>query len=809
MRPPALLALLVLSCGDNTPPPDRGACPVDPALPESWRLDGDGIGIEIRRAPYAIAVRDARGDVALESLGGGAGDGYAALGWTAGTVAYQADFAPGYTLVSPRLEPWRDDLEVASVEIAGAAIRARLARTGDRDAPCVIVSHTLRRSALRVEARVDGVGPRAWAVGFASPADEGFLGLGERFNRTDQRGVDVYHWTEEGGLGEGEGEEPNRGNPFPHGEAMTYYPVPFFVSTRGYGFWLDTTWRSEMNLATARPDAWRAWHLGPTLAYEVYLPRPADERPWPYHLIDAFTERTGRPLRPPTWAFGPRRRIDRGDRQGEVSELEAMRDLDLAITAVDDAEHFYPAGTHLGIEPALRAWIAEAQRLGYRVNAYYNSMLARRADSALAAFTAQAAADGRFLLGPGGAIPDVWVLTGHRVEELYVVDFTDPATTAWYQDTFAWARDLGYAGWMYDFGEYVQAEVVAASGMSGEELHNLYPVLYARAALDALDGDWFTFMRSGYTGSSAFAPMVWSGDPAASFESADGLPSMPRAAINLGISGAPHWAGDIGGYHCLADGVEVADEELLVRWIQQGSMTSGMQDQDACVGGDQVRKASIWSSPLAQETWRRYARLHTRLAPYLEGLAVVASATGAPVVRHLFLEHPDRPDLRAVDDAYYLGPALLVAPVVVRGDRSKRIALAAGTYLDWDSRALVAGHREATLDAPLEHLPLLLREGHLVPLLDPSIDTLADENHPDVVGPGDVADVYDVVGLVTAAAPVARFRLADGTELRVTRGAGESRVQVSSEPGQTVSAGGMTLENGSTRRVRWDIAVAP
>ena len=72
---------------------------------------------------------------------------------------------------------------------------------------------------------------------------------------------------------------------------MTYYPVPFFLSTAGYGFWLDSTWRNQFDLASRRADAWRAWHIGPTLAFEIYVPTPGDARPWPLQVIDQFTAR--------------------------------------------------------------------------------------------------------------------------------------------------------------------------------------------------------------------------------------------------------------------------------------------------------------------------------------------------------------------------------------------------------------------------------------------------------------------------------------------------------------------------------------
>jgi len=837
---PFLAALLALSaCGGGS-----DHCPVQDNLPDSWQLTATGITVDVTRAPFGFTVRDGAGNPVLTSASGGDGSGYAAAAWTSGTAGYDDFFSPGYTVFYPTLDPWHDDLAVTGALQDGPRLSLTLASPAGGDDPCVDLVLDARTGALRVTAAVQGdqVTPRAWSAGFAAAADDGWLGFGERFNRTDQRGVPVFSWSEEGGIGSGEGFTADAGNPYPSGQAMTYYPVPFTIGTAGYGFWVDTTYRSQFELATERDDAWRVWHVAPTLAYEVYVPTPTDPRPWPYQVIDAFTATTGRPMMPPTWSMGPRRRIGIGDQVDGVPEIQKMRDLDLAITSVDDAVHFYPSASHLGRESQLAAWVASAEALGYRVNGYYNSFVNNDPESPIASWAAEGVANGYFVRLGDGTYPDLWILTGGDLPHLYLVDFTNPDATAWYQSSFAWATDLGYAGWMYDFAEYLPPDAVGADGTPGEALHNLYPVLYARAVHDAMEagdqaGDWLAFMRSGYTGSSALVPAAWSGDPAASFEDADGLPSVVRAGINLGISGVPNWGSDIGGFHCIKDGYQAADEELLARWIEYGALSPVMQDQDACVGSDSSLKASIWNAPEAMAAWDRYARLHTRLEPYLHALLEEAHASGAPVMRHLFLEHPDRADLRGVDDAYYFGPALLVAPVVTRGATSRTLDLPAGTYLDWQAQTVVAGGSEVTLDAPLGVLPLLLRAGYLVPMLDPTIDTLADESVVDVIGPGDVADVYDVVGLLvdgqTAAAPAYsddtltaaldgavaapaltlaasedELSTCDGCYLLDTLTGGLQRLRVSSTAA-SITAGGMTLTHTGSRRIRWDLYVAP
>src|SRR5262249_61464315 len=206
------------------------------------------------------------------------------------------------------------------------------------------------------------------------------------------------------------------------------------------------------------------------------------------------------------------------------------------------------------------------------------------------------------------------------------------------------------------------------------------------------------------------------------------------------------------------------------------------------------------------------------------GRGVEAHATGARMMRHVFLEHRDRADWADVDDAFYLGPALLAAPVVKRGARTRDVELPPGLWLDWRDAKLLQGGAKVTLDAPLAKLPLLLRDGQLVPLLDASMEPLFDAS--DVVGPSAVADVYDVVGLVSqraafgsqlavvrsgAFAPPAGFEAVDDPSAcaRCYRvddlGGGLLRLRLTTSGADDVVAGGITLTQHARPRTRWDL----
>ncbi len=792
--------LLLAACAHDSRPVD---------LPAEVTLSGDGVTVTIGTAPFGLAVTDTGGEVLRTSPD--------SLVFAPVREEWTVLGSPGWFGLETKGETWEGVGALVSVDTSPTS--ATLVYEAAE------VTVTLDGRAVRVEAVSADPDATYGALAFESPTDEQFLGLGERFTRTGFRGATLYSWCEEGGVGAGEGSDTLG----PNGESMTYYPVPWLLSTGGYGFWLDTTYRSTFDLADTSADTWRVSAAEPRVAFEVYV----DDDP--YALIDAFTARTGRPALPAPWVFGPRRRIGSGSMVDGVREIEAMRDHDLAITAADDAVHFLPHLSHVGNEEWLASWTTDLHDLGYKAIGYYNGLVSVD-DERAAALYEEGKANGYFLLGPDGEPSTVWLISGDG-QDVAQVDFTSPDAVAWYQGLLEWALDLGYDGWMYDFGEYVQPDDLAWNGMDGRELHNLLPVLYQQAAFEKMEaerpGDYLYFARSGYTGSQAVTPVTWSGDPAASFETTDGLPSMVRASVNLGVSGVPFWGGDIGGFHCIMDGTP--EPELITRWIQQGSMSPVMMDQDACTGGDD--KPSLWDDADTYAAWSTYARLHTRLFPYLWSLAQDAVATGAPLVRHVYLEERD-PAYAAEDTTHFLGPALFVAPVLERGATSRTVRFPAGAaYLDWDDATVHSGTE--TVDAPLSKLPLYLRRGHLVPLLRDDVDTLATESHPDVVGPSDVADSLDVraflgagdTASITLAAsnvhpaagelaasytgdPVdtAALREVDdvstcdaGTDTCFTR-ISDTRLHVSAIG--PLDLGGLTL-TAPALRVRWDVVLVP
>ncbi|MFF5289340.1 TIM-barrel domain-containing protein [Paractinoplanes globisporus] len=94
-----------------------------------------------------------------------------------------------------------------------------------------------------------------------------------------------------------------------------------------------------------------------------------------------------------------------------------------------------------------------------------------------------------------------------------------------------------------------------------------------------------------------------------------------------------------------------------------------------------------------------------------------ASATGVPPMRPLFLEFPDDPAAWAVEDQFLLGPDILVAPVTELGARQRRVYLPAGAeWTDSETGRRYPGGAHVVIDAPLDRIPLLVRDDARLPL---------------------------------------------------------------------------------------------
>ncbi len=748
----AVLAVVAPACGAD-----------DPAPPVALR--GDGPRVEVSLAPFQIRVLDPHGKELLRTLTGGGADPYGAPAATRDDGPDATKIIPGWDGYFPAERAWSHGTNARVV----AKTESTAAFELDASPGTIAIDVAIEGAKVRIKMTATATGD-AWnksTMSFRLAEDTHFFGLGERWASVDHRGLSLYSWAEEGGTGGGENAPAGDQNPFPNGPSMTYFPVPFFHSSDGLAVHLDTTYRTETHFGSERPDAGR--DAARTTSFETVLYVSDD----PLASLDAFTRDTGRPVQPSWWTFGPRRRLGGGDMIDGVPEYVKLRQAHVPVTTIDDATHFLPSDTEIGREDELRQWTSAAHAWGYKVVAYNNPYVSMTRPAA-AGDLAEGTSAGLFARGADGAVaPTSFISGGGTPQDVATIDLTNPSAVAWFQTLLRRTLAVGYDGWMHDFGEYVRRPWTFADGRKGDEVHNAFPVLSAKAAYELASkerpGDFFFFVRSGYTGTQQWTPGVWSGDPEATFDNTQGLPAMVRGGMNLGMVGVPYWGSDGSGYKCLTDFPR--DKDIYLRWTEFTAVSPIMEEENHC--GTPLGPKEKWKLWNDDETIRVYsdmARLHTRLLPYFQALALEASRTGAPIMRHPFLYHPHDPEAWKVESAYYLGPSLWAAPVVERARATKDTWLPPGKWVDFTDHTVYEGGAHVTLPAPLDTLPLLVKDGGIVPLLDASIETLAPTTQPGIVTLEQVRDRLDVIAVLSSGRE-AEILLADGTVLKARRGA--------------------------------------
>ena len=744
-----LAALLLCACAQRTA--------LDLSSPQA--------SVHVQLSPFALELRGADGKPRLTTLGGGgasAADPYGGPASAIDAPRYQQQILSGWDGYQEGVSAWTHATAATVTRTGGRSASLHLSGGGESSDLEIAIDG----AAVHLTLVTRAIDHNKLSLAFALPDDEQFFGLGERFTRVNHRGLSLYNWAEEGGLGAGEATPAGPKNPYPNGPSMTYFPVPFLLSSRGYGLRLHGSERSEFHLGSERTGAFRVAIAAATLELTVWL---HDD---PLASLDDFTAAVGRPPIPAPWAFGPHREVGLGDQIGGVDEWRLLRQRHVPTTMLDDNVHFLPARSEAGREGALTAWTTATHAAGYKVLGYYTPYVSLSLASA-AGDLAEGTLRGVFVRDAAGGTLRVFFSSGSP-QDLATIDLTNPDGVIFFQALLSRALGLGYDGWMHDFGEYLPHDARMHDGRSGAQVHNEFPLLSVQAAAALLDrerpNDAVFFARSGWAGSGGVAPMIWSGDPEASFDPVQGLPANLRAGLNLSMSGAPYWGSDVGGYKCLAS--DPNDKEMYLRWAALGAVSPLMLNDTACAAiGSRKQKWSLWSDEETIATYAAHARLHTRLQPYFLALAALAHATGRPLLVHPFLLFPARPEAWAVEDAFFLGAALYAAPVVARGDRSKIVWLPPGRYVDLRDDSLHEGDQTVVLPAPLGELPLLLVAGQLLPLLDASVETLAPATDPNVVTAAQVADRLDVRAAL-APGQAATLTLLDGTVLRAERRSG-------------------------------------
>ncbi|MDD2442843.1 MAG: glycoside hydrolase family 31 protein, partial [Eubacteriales bacterium] len=194
----------------------------------------------------------------------------------------------------------------------------------------------------------------------------------------------------------------------------------------------------------------------------------------------------------------------------------------------------------------------------------------------------------------------------------------------------------------------------------------------------------------------------WGGDCACSW---DGLAGSIRGGLHIGLSGFAFWSCDVPGFHSLPEFMNQRPDDLLyLRWTQAAIFMSHLRYH-----GTSAREP--YAYPAVAPLVRSWLKLRYALIPYLLDQSEKAVASGFPLMRALILHHADDPVCWTVDDAFYCGESLLVAPLLNAAGR-RRVYLPAGQWVDfWSGEILDGGRFLPEQTWPLHQIPVYARLG--------------------------------------------------------------------------------------------------
>ena len=256
---------------------------------------------------------------------------------------------------------------------------------------------------------------------------------------------------------------------------------------------------------------------------------------------------------------------------------------------------------------------------------------------------------------------------------------------------------------------------------------NVYPLGYAKGFYDGLkqegETEIMSLVRCAWAGSQKYGVLTWSGDIYSSFRS---MREQLQAGLSMGMAGIPWWTSDIGGF-LGGDIKDPAFRELLVRWFAWGAFCPVFRmhgerspwherEQEFRNGVRQLTSGQdneVWSfGEDNYEILKKYLFIRENLRPYVRQCMKDASETGAPVMRPLFYDFPEDKASWQVEDSYMFGPDLLVSPVMEAGAVTRAIYLPAGAvWTDAYTGEVYEGGQKVTVPAPLDIIPVMIRDG--------------------------------------------------------------------------------------------------
>ena len=482
----------------------------------------------------------------------------------------------------------------------------------------------------------------------------------------------------------------------------SYGPIPFIMSTNGYGFLLNCTYAHTFDIGATEKDKMVIKSHKGTIDFYLFVAKSGKLA----DILDLQASVTGRPLMMPKSFYGFTFVLNeqtnaremlwdclmfrREDIPCDMVGLEPQwmsKHYDRSVDKKFDDDRFYMPGWLPQNQSGPETFFFSLRKMGYKVSLWlcqdYDLLFEeeKQAGELAKKLNKEYTFEGASILDEHLACPNYqdWVTRRDEPWFEHLKKFVDNGASAFKLDGAWQVNDHPDRLWG---GKYFD-----------DEIHNVYPVLYVKQMMqgfrDYTDGRRaIIYTPCMYAGSHQYCAS-WAGDTGGGYDTV-------VAMLNYGLSGHTNVTADMEAI--TREGIHYG---FFMPWVQQLGWRNWQQPWFL---GDEL-----------EGIIRYYAKLRSSLFPYIYSTAYKASVTSLPIARSLSLIYGDRPEYDYVTNCYMFGDSFLV------GVFDMKITLPAGKWYDYFTGKIYEGGRTLDYEIPEGRGgALFVKCGSIIPTMEPT-----------------------------------------------------------------------------------------
>ena len=515
---------------------------------------------------------------------------------------------------------------------------------------------------------------------------ECLYGFGEKFSTFVKNGQTVEVWNNDGGTC----------------SEQTYKSIPFYVSSRNYGVFVNHPENVTFEVASETVSKVAFSVQGERMEYFVMGGKTIAD------VLGVYTTLTGKPALPPAYTFGLwlttsfTTNYDEETVSFFIDEM-ARRDIPLEVFHFDcfwmKEFNWCDFTWDKRMFPDPKAMLARLKEKKIEICVWINPYIAQQSS-----LFDEGVKNGYFIKKTDGGVfqCDMWQ------PGMAIVDFTNPEACEWFKGLLKKLFDMGVNNIKTDFGERIPTKVKYYDGSDPIKMHNYYTYLYNKCVFEALE-DYYgkdkacLFARSATVGGQKF-PVHWGGDCYAEYSA---MAETLRGGLSLCSSGFGFFSHDMGGFEA------TAPADVYKRWCAFGLLST----HSRLHGSTSYRVPWAYDKDgdtEACDVLRHYTVLKGKMMPYLWAQANKTHQVGVPMMRSMIIAFSDDTACKYLDQQYMLGDNLCIVPVMNEEGIAEFYVPDCGTWTDIQSGETYEGGKYYTRKCDYFQTPILARPNSIV-----------------------------------------------------------------------------------------------